>query len=89
MQLIDKLEMFEISCNIYLLTYMGAFGLWLSQLNIQTAGSIRTKDPLAKRGALRLHVTGFHLDPIPLSSRTEEKSKWLLGPLSIQLERTI
>ena len=33
-----------------------------------------------KRGSLRLHVTGFHLDSIPLSSRTEGKSKWLLGP---------
>ena len=35
---------------MYLLTYIGVFGLWLSRLSIQTAGSIRTNDPLAERG---------------------------------------
>ena len=41
-----------VNYNLYLLTitYMGVFGLWLSRLSIQTAGSIQTNDHLAERG---------------------------------------
>ena len=34
-----------------------------------------------KRGSLLLYVTGYRLDPMPLVSSNEGKSKWLLaGP---------
>ena len=70
--------------QIYLPTYMWVFP-FVVVTNLQSAGSNLTNDTLVERGFLNFYVMGFCLDPMPLGSKIDRKSKRLLRALSTSL----